>query len=317
MKLFLFIIFWMFVPTITQDGIKIGEILLNNQKIKIMKMNFNNPAWLQSASSISSKVPETRFVFVEGENQVQLSANGDVTIESMQGGEIVRETYIALNNTDVTINADEGTDVVIYGAVTAIKSNGNIFASLDLSKSVSLTELYCTGCTDLTSLDLSKNAALTYLNCVSCWSLLNLDLSNNIALTELDCSGCIDLTSLDLSKNAALTGLYCGGCTGLTSLDLSKNAALTYLDCSDCQNLLMLNIKNTAVLNRGTILDQSMATLTTLQVAGTSAWAYEQVESWLRDYAPDNGTIYVDENTPQGVITEAQGKSWTIEYVNQ
>ena len=79
----------------------------------------------------------------------------------------------------------------------------------------------------------------------------------------------------------------------------------------------MLNIKNTAELEGDAILDQSMANLTTLQVAGTSAWAYEQVESWLSDFAPDGGTIYVDENTPQGVITEAQGKSWTIEYVNQ
>ena len=77
----------------------------------------------------------------------------------------------------------------------------------------------------------------------------------------------------------------------------------------------MLNIKNTADLVNGIILDQSMANLTTLQVAGTSEWAYEQVESWLADYAPDNGMLYVDENTPQGVIAEAEGKSWTVEYV--
>ena len=59
-----------------------------------------------------------------------------------------------------------------------------------------------------------------------------------------------------------------------------------------------------------------MANLTTLQLAGTSAWAYEQVESWLSDFAPDNGIIYVDENTPQGVITEAEGKSWEVVYVS-
>lgn len=124
------------------------------------------------------------------------------------------------------------------------------------------------------------------------------------------------LTSLDLSKNTALTSLYCSGCTGLNSLDVSKNTALTYLDCSGCQNLLILNIKNTAELASGTILDQSMANLTTLQVAGTSAWAYEQVESWLSDFAPDNGMIYVDENTPQGVITEAEAKEWEVVYVS-
>ena len=131
----------------------------------------------------------------------------------------------------------------------------------------------------------------------------------------MECVECTGLTSLDLSKNTALTKLDCSY-TMLTSLDLSKNTALTYLDCSECQNLLMLNIKNTAELANGTIVNQSMANLTTLQVAGTSAWAYEQVESWLSDFAPDNGVIYVDENTPQGVITEAEGKSWEVIYIS-
>ena len=78
----------------------------------------------------------------------------------------------------------------------------------------------------------------------------------------------------------------------------------------------MLNIKNTALLESGEILDQSMANLTTLQVACTSAWAYEKVESWFSDFAPDGGKIYVDENTPQGVITGAEGKSWEVVYVS-
>ena len=78
----------------------------------------------------------------------------------------------------------------------------------------------------------------------------------------------------------------------------------------------MLNIKNTQALESSVFLDQGMANLTTLQVAGTSAWAYGEIESWLSDFAPDNGMIYVDENTPQGVITEAEGKSWEVIYVS-
>jgi hypothetical protein len=202
-------------------------------------------------------------------------------------------------------------------ALTYLDCNGCTgLTSLDLSKNIALTDLYCYDCTGLTSLDLSKNTALTYLDCYGSTGLTSLDVSKNTALTYLDCNGCTGLTSLDLSKSTALTTLYCGGCTGLTSLDLSKNTALTYLDCNGCQNLLMLNIKNTAELANGGILDQLMANLTTLQVAGTSAWAYEQVESWLSDFAPDNGMIYVDENTPQGVITEAEGKSWEVVYVS-
>ena len=237
----------------------------------------------------------TRIVLTEDSSgQVQLSANGLVIVEYMQDGAKVRNTYSSLSNTYVPISA--GVEATVYGAVTVINydENENIFVSLDLS----------------------KNTALTYLNCYDCTGLTSLDVSKNTALTDLNCSGCTGLTSLDVSKNTALTYLYCSGCTGLTSLDTSKNTALTDLKCGGCQNLLMLNIKNTADLVRGTILDQSMANLTTLQVAGTSAWAYEQVESWLSDFAPDNGMIYVDENTPQGVVTEAEGKSWEVVYVS-
>ena len=119
-----------------------------------------------------------------------------------------------------------------------------------------------------------------------------------------------------MSKNTALTALDCSGCTGITSLDLSKNIALTTLDCYDCTGLLLLDIQNTSSLEGNVIVDQSIANLTTLQVAGTSEWAYGQVESWLSDFAPDDGKLYVDENTPQGVITEAEAKNWEVIYVS-
>ena len=101
-----------------------------------------------------------------------------------------------------------------------------------------------------------------------------------------------------------------------SSLDVSKNTALTYLDCNGCTGLTLLDIQNTSALANGTIVDQSLANLTTLQVAGTSAWAYEKVESWLNDYAPNDGELYIDENTPQSVITAAEAKNWEVKYVS-
>lgn len=144
----------------------------------------------------------------------------------------------------------------------------------------------------------------------------SLDVSKNTALTHLNCRECTGLTLLDVSKNTALTELYCGGCSGLTSLDVSKNPALTKFECDNCTGLVLLDIHNTAELINGIILDQSMSNLTILQVAGTSAWAYEQLESWFSDFAPNDGKLYVDENTPQGVIAEAEGRSWEVIYVS-
>ena len=260
---------------------------------------------------------ETRFVFVEGQNQIQLSANGLVIIESVQGGEKVRETYSALSDTVVTIDADTDTEVVIYGAVTKFSIYPpyphNVLKSLDVSKNTALTKLVCYGSTGLTSLDVSKNTALTYLDCGST-GLTSLDVSNNTALTYFGCHNCTGLTSLDVSKNTALTHLGCSNCTGLTSLDVSNNTALTELVCFGCTVLMLLDIQNTSALEDVDLFDGTMNALTTLQVAGTSELAYNKVETWLTDYAPNNGKIYVDENTPQGVITEAEGKSWEVIY---
>lgn len=174
----------------------------------------------------------TQFVLVEGQNQLQLSANGLVIIESVQGGEKTSQMYSALSDTVVTIDADTDTEVVIYGAVTKL----------------SIYPPY----------------------------------PHNV------------LKSLDVSKNTALTSLNCSGCTGL----------------------MLFDIQNASALEVGEILDQSMAVLTTLQVAGTSEWAYGKVESWFSDFAPNDGKLYVDENTPQAVITEAEAKNWEVIYVS-
>ena len=79
---------------------------------------------------------------------------------------------------------------------------------------------------------------------------------------------------------------------------------------------MLLDIQNTSALEGGEIADQGMANLTTLKVAGTSAWAYEQVASWLIDYAPNDGELYVDEDMPQSVITAAEAKNWEVKYVS-
>lgn len=240
---------------------------------------------------LNFEVFKTYFT-LEEVGAIDLSADGLVIVEYF-AGKLVRQMYSGLN--DTTIEIPSGHFVTVYGRVTSINKNGtgNLFRDLDTS----------------------NNAELRYLNCGSS-QLIALNVSANVNLEHLDCNGCTNLTSLDLSKNTALTYFNCNGCTNLTSLDLSKNTALTYFNCGDCGRLMLLDVKNTKALEGGTILDQSMANLTTLQVAGTSAWAYEQVESWLSDFAPDNGIIYVDENTPQGVITEAETKNWEVIYVS-
>ena len=255
--------------------------------------------------------------------RVNATIYGNVTaINEDENGNVFSSLDVSKNTALTVLDCNSGTgltslDVSKNTALTSLSCSGCTgLTSLDVSKNTALTVLICYGCTSLTTLDLSKNTALTYLDCNGCTGLTSLDVSKNTALTSLDCNGCTSLTSLDMSKNTALTFLDCNGCTSLTSLDMSKNTALTYLSCSGCTGLVLLDIQNTSALKNGTIIDQGMANLTTLKVAGTSAWAYEQVENWLGDYAPNDGKLYVDDNTPQGVITAAEAKNWEVKYVS-
>lgn len=159
------------------EGIQAGEVVE-------VSSNADNPAFLQAGGNVGGTL-ETRFILVDGQNQMILSSNGKVIVKSIQGGEVVQETYGALSDTTVTINADAGTEVVIYGDVTKIDNvlsyPRNIFASLDVSKNTALTYLSCVNCIGLTSLDVSKNTALTYLACNDCTDLTSI---NGIAVNS-------------------------------------------------------------------------------------------------------------------------------------
>ena len=232
----------------------------------------------------------------ENENEsIIITGNGLVYVDSVKNGETIRQTLSSPNSLTVNIENDANSEVVIYGEIIEFRAmyyTSAKLSALNVGNATQLERLYIASNPSITSLDLSKNTALTHL----------------------DCNGCTGITSLDLSKNTALIYLNCYGCTGITSLDLSKNTALTDLDCNGCTGLMLLDIQNTSSLEGSVILDQGMANLTTLQVAGTSSWAYEQVESWLNDYAPNDGKLYVDEDTPQAVITAAEAKEWEVIY---
>ena len=258
-----------------------------------MRFGINNPAFLQAGGNSPSFIRMTTSVEDQAFNN--LSASGVVYIDSVKNGEKVRQTLVNPNDASVIVSNDANTEIVVYGRVTLLD------VGVDLNSGI-------------TSLDVSKSTALTTLECYDCKGLTSLDVSKNAALTTLDCNN-TDLTSLDVSKNTALTELYCNH-TSLTSLDVSKNIALEWLNCYDCTGLMLLDIQNTALLENGNLFENIRTNLTTLKVAGTSAWAYEQVENWLNGDAPNDGTILVDENTPQEVIDAATTKGWTVEYVD-
>ena len=71
MKQILFIILFTLAPMLTERGLQIGEIAINNKIIKIMKMDYHNPAWLQDAGNRS-----TLFYIQSEEDNNEITFNG-------------------------------------------------------------------------------------------------------------------------------------------------------------------------------------------------------------------------------------------------
>ena len=173
---------------------------------------------------------------VGGTIQLNIEANGDVTIEGVK--ETPRTGY---GRVDYTLTSQT---ITIRGDVTTLYCCSNQLTSLDLSGCTALTKLDCRY-NELTSLNVSNCPSLIKLDC---WynQLMSLEVSGCTTLTKLNCRG-NQLTSVDVSKNTALTTLDCQE-NQLTSLDVSKNSALTTLNCYS--NLLReLNISGCNSLN--------------------------------------------------------------------
>lgn len=259
-----------------------------------------------------------RFVFDYQHDQIGLSSRGDVYIDTIKAGTKERLKFSDLNERTILLDSDEDTEVVVFGNVTMFDAkgyeNGGV-RNLDVKQCKTLEKLLCANCEGITSLDVSNNIALKHLECNYCINLTSLDVSKNVELAELYCTG-TGITSLNVSNNKKLQYLYCGR-TELTSLDVSKNGALIELNCENNTSLMLLDIQHTAMI-KDLFLNAELPNLTTLQVAGTSESAYTALDEWFGEGggAPTRGMIYVDENTPQGVIAEAEAKEWEVIYVS-
>ena len=259
-----------------------------------MKFDINNPSFLQGASRVGGAGEYISFVDSTGNPQIyQLSAIGDVTIQSIYNGEPISQTVTNPTDTGVQIQSDANTEVVLYGKITKLDCDSGPgfftdFTNIDVSHAKSLTSLNC-GANQLTSLDVSANAALTNLNC-GANQLTSLDISANAALTYLICGG-NQLTSLDVSANTALTSLRCND-NQLTSLDVSANTALTILVCGKNQTLL------------------------TIDGIGVNEDVANSIANAITDATSVDGTVTLRQGDEfnQTIIDAAMEKGWDVQY---
>jgi Leucine-rich repeat (LRR) protein len=138
--------------------------------------------------------------------------------------------------------------------------------SISLEK-IELTNLYISGCSQLTKVDLSRLPKLKSLSVTKCPNLTTLNCSST-GLTSLEIRDCSQLQEFDLSKLPKLTSLSVTDCRKLTGLDcsspelinleisdssqfekfdLSKLPKLKSLSVTKCSNLTTLNFSSTGL----------------------------------------------------------------------
>jgi Leucine-rich repeat (LRR) protein len=126
-------------------------------------------------------------------------------------------------------SSGEHTITITGGSITLLKCSDNALKSLDVSKNITLEELWCSN-NQLTSLTVNRNINLKTLECIKN-SISELDTSRLTKLSMLKCSYNL-LSHLDVSNNLALETLFCDD-NKLTHLVVCGFANLHTLSCEN------------------------------------------------------------------------------------
>ncbi len=255
--------------------------------VKTIKSDMTlNRSTLYPGEAFECKINDSKdnIVFEDANFKAYLVANFDTDGD----GEISHEEALAITNIKVStkdIESLAGIEHMVNLAELSCEGplvwsgeepqeNPGKLKTLDVSKNVNLTKLYC-GYNQLASLDVTNNLKINKLRCAGN-NLNSLDVSKNTELTDLtaynnqlssiDVSNntklvYIDLTknqikSIDVSMNESLSSLYIGK-NLLTELNPSNNPELTALYCSD-NKLSTINVTKNPKLAKLEISDNSL-----------------------------------------------------------
>jgi len=205
-----------------------------------------------------------RVILIFGLSAASIFMTAQDTISFVWKGEVNKQITIAATNGEQFLVkwGDATPDITMIGwGVSAgrypshsyIDSNNYTVSVIGTSINCLLTCLVCKY-SWVNSINLSKSINLLELDC-SGNQLSNLDLSKNTAMLDLRCSN-NQLTTLDLSKNTALRYVYCSY-NQLSSLDLSKKDTLEYLECQG-NNLNSLIVSPRANIRRAYCYDNKL-----------------------------------------------------------
>lgn len=316
MKLLLQILWGWSVLANGAVGIQVGTIQTNNQNIKLMKMNFTSPVWLQSASNVGGEEYIT-FTDAIGNPELELYGSKMHAISTYMGNTTTQE--IPDNVGRITIQSDADTEITILGKITYFGgylswdgSKAKI-SSIDVTHAKSLKTLRCMEGT-LTHLDVSKNTELIELKCDKN-QLTSIDVSNNTKLERFVCNN-NQLTSVNIGKklnrisidlsNNQITSFYCA--STITSISLSNNR-LTQLTLGD---FVPSNPPIYSLSNNETILSINILSEINIEAVASS------ISNLISSATSVDGVITLCQEGEynQTIIDAAMEKGWDVQYAD-
>ena len=141
--------------------------------------------------------------------------------------------------------------------IEQLRCAGNNLNSLDVSKNTELIEFEAYN-NRLSSIDVSNNPKLYYIDLTNN-QIKSIDVSKNLKLGRITCSD-NKLTSIDVTNNQKLTELNISG-NSIVEIDLGNNPELNYLYCEK-NKISELELSNNKKLKRLNVNDNNLTSLT-------------------------------------------------------
>ncbi|WP_417290635.1 T9SS type A sorting domain-containing protein [Corallibacter sp.] len=242
-----------------------------------------------------TSIPDANFE----QELVNLGIDSDATVNGqiLTADAASRTSFIDLSGLGIA----DMTGIEAFVNLTALKSSGNTFTTIDLTSNLALNDLNLSD-SDISTLDLSGNVNLTKLNVSYSLNLTTLDLTSNVLLADLNTEECNNITSINITglttlvdvnvKDNDLSSFDVSANLGLetinvrqnqlTSLDLSSNGALTEINVGG-NGMTSLDLRNGNNVNVTSFIGTFNSDLKCVFVDDPNAAYLTNVAVWEKD----------------------------------
>lgn len=261
-----------------------------------------SPEFLQAAGRPGKKqpIPPTPFSGIKlvsafNDPVIDVISGSNIVVSSFKNGEKHTDTYATLSGQNLSITADENTEIIITGDITDIKlSDGDDvqFVYAEISRT-NCTTIDFNSCFALKKAIINSNYSASIVYFSKDYLLSNVELSDNPNLTSIDFQDCYTIKEIDISESPLVDSLQLYYCMSLEKLIVGRNAVLSSMDVDnvDRVNYLLYGAENedgstylaqiieNSVYTNGTVYTDSQgAYYSTIETAATAkGWTIEQL----------------------------------------